>query len=126
MKLRIKPSEDIIVVDAATTGRLTETARLALDTGASYVMIPWRIAKALDLKAEFSRDEIYMTTASGSVLAPIVKVKSITVLGKTAHNVKVVVHDLPEGANVDGLLGLSFLKNFEININFKKGYLEIK
>jgi len=41
-------------------------------------------------------------------------------------NVKAIVHDLPAKSYVDGLLGLSFLRNFELNINFREGCLELK
>ncbi len=66
-----------------------------------------------------------MVTASGVELAPIIELKSMSVLGKKAFSIKAIVHDLPPKSYVDGLLGLSFLKNFELRINFRKGELEL-
>ncbi len=100
--------------------------RMALDTGATYCMIPWKIADILDLQPELSKDKIDMTTASGVIIVPQVTVDSIMVSNKSSNNVKILVHDLPPKSYVDGLLGLNFLRNFELYINFKGGYFEIK
>ena len=53
------------------------------------------------------------------------KVKSIVLLGKKVTNVEVAVKNLPKESRVDGLLGLSFLRNFDVRINFKEGVLEL-
>ena len=50
----------------------------------------------------------------------MVTVQSVSVLGKRANDVKAVVHDLPQRSYVDGLLGLSFLKNFRLAIDFRE------
>ncbi|MBW8049978.1 MAG: TIGR02281 family clan AA aspartic protease [Cytophagales bacterium] len=99
--------------------------KMALDTGASYVMIPWNIAESLGLKPELSKEKIEMITASGMEITPLVTLESISVAGNEVKNVIAIVHDLPPKSHVDGLLGLSFLKNFNLHINFKKGYFEL-
>ncbi len=100
--------------------------RLALDTGASYVMIPWEIAEALGIQPEFSRETTEMITASGVEKVPIIYLESVRVVDKEAHQVKTVIHDLPPKSYVDGLLGLSFLKNFKCILNFNEGTLQIE
>ena len=37
-----------------------------------------------------------------------------------------MIHDLPEISRVDGLLGLSYLRNFDLIIKFKEGILELE
>ena len=64
-------------------------------------------------------------TPGGVELAPKVKVKRIRALGKSVEDVEVLCHDLPPEAKVDGLLGLNFLRNFNIAIMFKEGVIEI-
>ena len=54
------------------------------------------------------------------------RLKSLNVLGVTAHNIKTIVHDLPEKSYVDGLLGLSFLRRFKVCLDFREGVLEIE
>jgi len=42
-------------------------------------------------------------------------------LGFTTKDFRVHVHDLPEGIGIDGLLGLSFLKQFNYEIRSAEG-----
>jgi len=124
-RIDIDINKPLIVLNVVIAGRFIETARMALDTGATNVMIPWRLAKSLGLKPEISEEKTEIITASGTEIAQIVTLKSVKVLGKDAKNIKAMVHDLPQKSYVDGLLGLSFLRNFNINLNFKEGILEI-
>lgn len=103
----------------------TARLKMALDTGATYVMIPWDIAETLGLQPELSREKTEIITASGVEKSPIVALEAMRVAGKEARNIKALVHDLPSKSYVDGLLGLSFLKNFDLHINFNEGYLEL-
>lgn len=126
VKINIDVSKPVVVLDVVIRGRIIETAKMALDTGATHVMIPWRLARALGLKPELSEERIETITASGTEIAPIITLESVEVLGKEAKNVRAIVHDLPQKSYVDGLLGLSFLKNFNIHLNFREGVLEIE
>ena len=98
---------------------------MVLDTGATYTMVSWELAEGLGLKPEKAKKWINLTTASTVERAPVVRVKAVTVLGRKAKNVEAAVKNLPKEAYVDGLLGLSFLKNFDLRINFKGGVLEL-
>ncbi len=122
-KTFIDSKSPVIILDVVVEGRFTETARMALDTG--YCMIPWRLAKALGLKPELSEEKVETITASGTEIAPIVTLQSVKVLGVEAKNIRAIIHDLPPKSYVDGLLGLSFLRNFNVNLNFKEGILEV-
>ena len=124
-KINIDIKSPVIILDVVIGGRFIETAKMALDTGATYCMIPWRLAKALGLKPEISEDKVETITASGTEIAPVVTLESVKVLGEETKNVKTIVHDLPSKSYVDGLLGLSFLKNFNVHLNFRDGILEI-
>ena len=99
--------------------------KAALDTGATYTMIPWEIAEALGYKPEFSKEKVSLITASGVEAAPIIKVKKINFLGEDIENVAVICHDLPQRSYVVGLLGGSYLRYFKITIDYRKGILEI-
>ena len=100
--------------------------KMVLDTGASSCMIPWKVVDILELHPELSKKKIDITTASGVLAVPLLTVDSITVSNNTVNNVKVIIHDLPPKSFVDGLLGASFLNKFELCINYKQGYFELK
>ncbi len=71
------------------------TLKVALDTGATYVMIPWDIAEILGYEPGLSKERISMTTASGVEKVPLITLNSVKVLGKNAENVKALVHGFP-------------------------------
>ncbi len=53
------------------------------------------------------------------------KLDSITADDHTARNLSILCHDLPDRSRVEGLLGLNFVKVFEVSISYAKGYIEI-
>lgn len=123
---RFDPNASVIVVDVELENNSRKTTkRMALDTGATYILFPWDVASLLGIKPEFAEERIETVTASGVEKVPLVQIGSVRVLGKEAKNVKAIVHDLPAKSYVDGLLGLSFLRNFNVRLNFKEGILEI-
>lgn len=67
--------------------------KMALDTGATYVMISWDMAEKLGLKPELSRERIETVTASGVEKVPLVELPYVSVLGKEARNIKAIVYD---------------------------------
>ncbi|MDO8657082.1 MAG: retropepsin-like aspartic protease [Nanoarchaeota archaeon] len=125
-KIEIDLKKPVIVLDVTIEGRFIETAKMALDTGASCVMIPWKLAKSLGLNPELSQEKIETITASGTEIVPVVILPAVSVLGCKAKEVRALVHDLPSKSYVDGLLGLSFLRNFNVKLQFKEGFLEIE
>lgn len=124
-KIKFDKNQSVIILQVVLKGRLIATARMALDTGASYTMIPWKIAKALGLNPEKSRNTTQIITASGIEISPIVKINSMVLGRAEIKNIEAVVHDLPASSYVDGLLGLNFLNNFKLVLDFKKGILEL-
>lgn len=127
MELKFDPKSSIIVITPTLVGINGKKKKIdmALDTGATYTMIPWDLAEVLGYAPELSKERIELITASGVEKSPLITLNSLSVLQKNAKDVKTIVHDLPPKSYVDGLLGLSFLRNFEIRLNFKKGVLEI-
>ena len=71
-------------------------------------------------------EEIYITTGSGLIFVPKIKVEELTALGKTQKNFMVIAHDLPPTASVDGVLGLDFLRGNILKVDFKQGFIELE
>jgi predicted aspartyl protease len=100
-----------IVVDALLNKKVSAT--LILDTGASLVVIKDSVARLADGRE---------STAKHTVL------ESVSVQGVEADNVDVAI--LPEDANdpalKDGLLGMTYLKNFSFKIDQKNKKLTLE
>ena len=61
----------------------------------------------------------------GSVeYAPIITVTNFTALGEGMERLDVICHGLPEDAKVDGLIGMNFLRNFDLSVRFSEGIIE--
>ena len=97
-------------VDVVLNGRVE--AKLLVDTGAEVTMISSELAKRLSLNPNntwFTR----IGGIGGSALAFLSKVRSIAVGDATVSDVDVFVYD----TGMDGILGMTFLGEFEFNIN---------
>ncbi len=126
-KFRFNTKAPVIILSVLSEGkgRSKQKIRMALDTGATFSMIPWNTADILGLEPELSKERIEIITASGVEKAPLVTLKSMVVLGKKIEGTGVVVHDLPPKSYVDGLLGLKSLVELKLKIDFKECILEI-
>ena len=102
MKCRLDIHESAIPLKVRVDGeREIKKVNMALDTGATYVMLPWEIAEVLGYEPELSKERIHMITASGVEKAPLITLKAVDVLGRRAENIKAIVHDLPQESYVD-------------------------
>ena len=126
VRYRFDPDAPVITLYARLSNSRTRRILMALDTGSTYVLIPWDIAEALGYEPAYSKRKVDITTASGTEKAPLITVKRVSVLGKEVRDVACVVHDLPETSRVDGLLGLSFLKKFKLYLDFQAGIPELE
>ena len=73
-----------------------------------------------------SLERVSIVTANGVLEVPKLTVSRVALRELSRRNVEVICHDIPELAEIEGLLGLSFLKYFRVVMDFKKGLLEIK
>jgi len=123
-QLKFDPSSPSIIVTADIKASLPTVAKFILDTGASYVTLPWNIVSAMGIPID-TNNTVQLTSASIVETTPKIVVPEISVLGKRVKNVEAIIKDLPPQTPADGLLGLSFLKYFKLTIDFKKGLLEL-
>lgn len=125
--MRLDPRVPVIVLEVELTGEAANViVDMALDTGATYIMVPWLVAEALGYDPAVSRRRINLTTASSVEVAPLITIKNVKALGVEVGDVEAVCHDLPPGSSVQGLLGLSFLRHFDIDLHFRRMVLEAR
>jgi len=96
-----------------------------LDTGAVYTVIAWDVAKDIGYDPAISERRMPIVTANGVIEAPLITIASIQMADLRADAIDVICHDIPEITGIEGLLGLSFLKNFRTLIDFTAMVLEI-
>lgn len=121
---RFNPSSPSIIVNADIEAIYPTTAKLILDTGSSFVTLPYNLVSSIGLHIDI-KNVVRLTSASTVETIPKIIIPEMRVLGKVVKNVEAIVKDLPPEAPADGLLGLSFLKHFKLTLDFKKGVLEL-
>jgi aspartyl protease family protein len=100
--------------------------RLALDTGATRTLINESIIRVVGYPAKDMSETVQITTGSGIESTPLIVLSRIAALGLQRRNLSIICHNLPPTASVDGLLGLDFLRNRNLSINFRSGRISLK
>lgn len=121
--ISFNPVEDYIPVDAVINGFYLQ--KFVIDTGASIVTIPSAAAVALNIKVDESLPAKAVATAGGVAYAYEVTLDSIRLDRYTVNNIKALVMDVP-GVGDYGILGLSYLNNFRVEIDKPKGILRLR
>jgi aspartyl protease family protein len=109
-----------LYVYASVDGR---PMRFVLDTGATYTALSMQAARSLGLVALERTPQVTLSTAAGFVHAPLVTLGAIDVNGAIVQRVPVVV--LESTAPFDGLLGMSFLDHFDVDIDRGAGQMRL-
>jgi hypothetical protein len=114
--------QGLILVRAEVVGHTGSViAQLALDTGATGTLINAGILVAIGYDPALSPERIQITTGSGIEFTPRLIVRRMTALGQIRHNFSVLCHTLPPSTGVDGILGLDFLREHTLLLDFRKG-----
>jgi len=102
----------------------SDPGQFVVDTGATYVAVSPEFAQKVGLDTA-NAASIMLATANGVKDGKLVTVDSVSVRGVEAQRVEVVVvDDLPP--NVDGLLGMSFLSRFKVDIDHRDGQMTLE
>jgi clan AA aspartic protease (TIGR02281 family) len=125
--MRLNPNSHAIIVPVYVHGdRGFRIVDMLLDTAATYVTLPPAIAELLGYSPADSVRHVTIMTASGIENAPLITVQRISVLGANANNVDTLCMTLPGENRLRGLLGLSFLKLFDMDVHFKQRVLRFR
>ncbi|MDE0482603.1 MAG: retropepsin-like aspartic protease [Candidatus Poribacteria bacterium] len=127
--ISFNPTDELMVLRLTVGGLNRNSFRnviVALDTGASDTSIPTKVASDLGYDLSNPKHLVRLTTGSSTVPAKIITVRKLTAIGETVENIDVLCHDLPEESTIDGVLGLNFLRHFDLNISFSTGIIELQ
>lgn len=124
--MRIPISDIIVLRRVGIFGPSSSAyADLLLDTGAALTTLSRSVLQVAGYDVENLSEQQKIVTGNGVVLAPIVRVHKLQLLDLEVQDLLVCVHDIPEVAHVEGLIGVNFLKHFRTVIDFPAGYLDI-
>lgn len=127
MTFPFDPQQSLIVVEAEVTGPRgqTNTFRLGLDTAATTTLIALPLLVALGYDPAAAVFPAKVTTASGVVFIDRVTLCKFAALGQERTDFEVLSRDLPPSITVDGVLGLDFLRDHVLTIDFPKAQITL-
>jgi predicted aspartyl protease len=116
----------LIIVDAELSGPLGKAdARLVLDTGATSTALHPDVLRSVGYDPDAATESVQLTTGTTPVTVPRVMVNRLSALGQHAVGLRMLAHALPKNAALDGLLGLVFLRNHVLTIDFRAGQISL-
>ncbi len=122
MKSQFDPRHHLIGITVRLFGPAGSAyAHLALDTGASATVISKEILTVIGYDHESLPKTVTFTTGSGVEAAARVTVDKLEALGQERPDFPVIAHTLPPTTSIDGLLGLDFLRDHVLILNFQNG-----
>ena len=109
-----------VLVPGKVNGQLV--GYFILDTGATFTLVSRAAADSFGIVKGGST--VRLATASGTIQVPLTLLEEVEVGGAVARHVAAVIHDLPNmPPTIIGLLGLSFLERFRVNLDLTSGLL---
>ena len=115
-----------ILVDAEATGPARgANLRLLVDTGATTSLINLSTAIYLGLDPDQPLRTVRMTTGSAVEVVPVVMLTRLAAFGQQRIGFPVLAHALPDSPDLDGLLGLDFVRGQILTIDFRVGQITL-
>jgi len=120
---RFDRARDLIIVGGRVWGPHGPPTplRLAVDTGAAETIIVPDVLDELGYSPRQGEAITVLRSAVGYEQGYLIRVARFACLGFHRKDFRVHAHDLPEGFDIDGLLGLSFLNQFDYQIRSFQG-----
>ena len=119
--------QGVIVVPSELSGPLGSVViRLAVDTGATRTMVNVGPLALVGYDPSLVADRVQVTTGSGVEYAPVQPVRRIDALGQEREDFEVLAHTLPASARIDGLLGLDYMRDRVLTVDFRAGTVALR
>ncbi len=126
MSFRFNPTAGLVIVQAQLWGPVGSIVlRMALDTGATQTLINATPLVWVGYDPALSSERVQITTGCSIEFAPLVNIQRIGALGQVRGNLSVLCFTLPPSADIDGLLGLDFLRGQSLVVDFRLGEITL-
>lgn len=126
MNFPFDAQQGLIIIRAELAGPSGNAVlRLALDTGATSMLINVGMLVSVGYDPALVPERIQVTTGSGIEFVPCITLSKIAALGQERTGFPVLCHTLPPSAGIDGLLGLDFFRGQTLTIDFCNGRITL-
>ena len=116
------PTGDLIVVWGHIWGPHENLRlKLAVDTAASITVIATDVIDQIGLSARQGEARTILRSAVAEEPGYLIRVPRLLALGFEFESFLVHTHDLPEGIDIDGLIGLNLLRQFNYEVRSGEG-----
>ena len=109
----------------ATINQSSTPYRFLIDTGATFTSLSSETAESLGISPSGEQDMVTVVTANGPVSAGKLVLDNVMVAQANVDDVEAIVLE-SLGSEIDGLLGLSFLQQFRVEIVSDESLLILK
>ncbi len=99
--------------------------QLLLDTGASMTVVKRGILESAGVRMGADVPLRQFSTVSGAAQGPVYRVDTLALGGQSVANMEIAVLELSGLDDVDGLLGMNYLKHFKLYIDQSKSVLRL-
>ncbi len=124
---KVRKSGSLMIVKAYIKGpEAVAYPRMLVDTSSIFTIVAQEILESVECSPASTLKRKRLVTASGYQIAPFVKVEQLSCIGISVKNYSVVAHTLPFGTYVNGLLGMDFLQQFQIEIKPFSGEILVR
>jgi predicted aspartyl protease len=126
---RFDHARDLIIVEGRVWGpaaRQSRSLRLVLDTGAGETIIVPEVLDALGYSPRHGEERTVIRSAVGREEGYMIRVARFATLQHHATEFRIHAHDLPEGWEIEGLIGLSFLRQLNYEIRSREGRILVE
>ena len=124
-RLTFDPNASLLIFPCQAEYRRRILLDLALDTGASTTIISTKAAKEIGYELSQITALASFGDASQTHLVPKVTLKSLSLADARVENIEALCYTIPEEHGIDGVIGLNFLCQFNIGLDFKRGILTL-
>ncbi|MBN1622433.1 MAG: retropepsin-like domain-containing protein [Endomicrobiales bacterium] len=123
-KIKFDPDKSLIVVEAILVGKENDQEfliKLAFDTGAAVTTISYDMVKYLGYEPGQSQETAKMITVDNIESVPMVRLREFSIGNEPIEDLEVYCYNFPKERYVDGVIGLNYIRNFSVKMDFDKG-----
>ncbi len=124
-RIPFDPNAPILLFECVLEFKSRHIFIMALDSGSSYTIISEAAATQVGYDLSKISEYVSFSNASQSHLVPKVTLNSFRLADAKIDNLDVLIYTLPEEHGIDGVIGLNFLRHFNIGLDFEYGILTL-